>query len=227
MLHLTLPILAARQYLTISKKWLEKLQKLPSQTVHNFSLIHNLGLHLFSLYTFVNLFKVLWVKGISSDSGFYFNEPVVRRALFWFYLSKYYEYVDTMILYAKKKQPIFLQKFHHVGATFVWHLGYIYEFEGVYFASLINSGIHTVMYFYYFLSMFENIRPYINRYKVFITSAQVGQLAFGYVALPLFYYEKESVTNQRIILVFDTYIGCLIILFLQFMVKNYFSRKTK
>jgi hypothetical protein len=128
-------------------------------------------------------------------------------------------------LICKKKDPIFLQKFHHVGATFVWHLGYIYEFEGVYFASLINSGIHTIMYGYYFLSLFDNIRPMINKYKIYITSAQVAQLAFGFVALPLFYYSKESLVNQRVIIVFDTYIACLIGLFLQFMIKNY-SKKT-
>jgi hypothetical protein len=218
MFHLALPILASRQYLNISKKWLEKINP---QTLYYFSLVHNLGLHLFSLYSFTNLFSVLLTKGISSDSGFYFNSPGVRTILFWFYMSKYYEYVDTMILYAKKKQPIFLQKFHHVGATFVWHLGYFYEFEGVYFASLINSGIHTVMYGYYFLSLFDNIRPIINPYKVYITSAQVGQLAFGFVALPWFYYGKETLVNQRVILVFDLYIACLIGLFLQFMVKNY------
>lgn len=223
MLHLSLPILATRQYLTLPKKSLAKTEP---RTLHALSLVHNFGLHVFSLYTFVNLFRVLIEKGVSSDNGFYFNSPCVRWLLLWFYLSKYYEYVDTMILYAKKKEPIFLQKFHHIGATFVWHLGYIYEFEGVYFASLINSGIHTVMYGYYFLSLFENIRPLINRYKIYITSAQVAQLVFGFVALPLFYYSKESLVNQRIIIVFDTYIACLIVLFLQFMIKNY-SKKTR
>lgn len=221
MLHLTLPILACRQYLTLPKKKFEKIHPI---TLHRFSLVHNYGLCCFSLYTFVNLFEVLIEKGVSSESGFYFNSPGMRWILFCFYLSKYYEYVDTMILYAKKKQPIFLQKFHHVGATFVWHLGYIYEFEGVYFASLINSGIHTVMYGYYFLSLFDKIRPHINKYKVYITSAQVGQLAFGLVALPWFYYNKESLINQRVILVFDVYIGCLIVLFLRFMMKNYIKK---
>jgi hypothetical protein len=164
---------------------------------------------------------VLITNGVSLESGFYFNQPSMRWILFLFYLSKYYEYVDTMILYAKHKQPIFLQKFHHIGATIVWHLGFVYEFEGVYFASLINSGIHTVMYGYYFLSLFKDIRPMINKYKVYITSAQVAQLAFGFVALPWFYYSKESLVNQRIILDFDLYIVCLIWLFLQFMIKNY------
>jgi hypothetical protein len=222
MLHLTLPILAARQYLNVPKKW---LQSIHPADIQSFSIIHNLCLHIFSMYTFINLFSVLLSNGISSKSGFYFNSHGVRTLLFWFYLSKYYEYVDTMILYSKKKQPIFLQKFHHIGATIVWHLGFVYEFEGVYFASLINSGIHTVMYGYYFLSLFSTIRPLINKYKIYITSAQVGQLAFGFVALPWFYYGKESVVNQRVIIVFDLYIGCLIGLFLQFMIKNY-SKKS-
>jgi hypothetical protein len=212
------PILVANNYLILDAK---RFHNFSPNTIYAFSLIHNFGLHIFSLYTFTQLFRVLITNGVSSESGFYFNQPSMRWILFLFYLSKYYEYVDTMILYAKHKQPIFLQKFHHIGATIVWHLGFVYEFEGVYFASLINSGIHTVMYGYYFLSLFSIIRPMINKYKVYITSAQVAQLAFGFVALPWFYYSKESLVNQRIIIVFDLYIGCLIGLFLQFMIKNY------
>jgi hypothetical protein len=223
MYHIAVPLLAARQYLTMSKTW---LQSIHPADIHTFSIIHNLGLHLFSFYTFGNLFSVLLKKGVSSESGFYFNTPYVRTLLFWFYLSKYYEYVDTMILYAKHKRPMFLQKFHHAGATIVWHLGYFYEFEGVYFASLINSGIHTMMYFYYLLSLFKNIRLMINKYKVYITSMQVAQLGFGFVALPYFYYNKEPKINKIIIVVFDAYIGALILLFLQFMVKNYYYCNT-
>jgi len=218
MLHLTLPILAGHQYLKIDKT---RLETITPTTIKWFSIIHNFGLHVFSLYTFSKLFYVLVIHGINAAPGYYFNIQGVRNALFWFYMSKYYEYVDTMILYAKHKNPIFLQKFHHVGATVVWHLGYFYEFEGVYFASLINSGIHTIMYGYYFLSLFDNIRPIINMYKVYITSAQVAQLVFGFVTLPWFYYNKETMENQRIIIVIDIYVGCLIALFLNFMVKNY------
>jgi hypothetical protein len=82
------------------------------------------------------------------------------------------------------------------------------------------------MYFYYFLSLFENIRPVVNKYRVFITTAQVGQLVFGFVALPWFYYNKESAVNQRVIIVFDLYIGYLIVLFLQFMANNYMKKIT-
>ena len=218
MSNILLPLLLANNYLILDAKHFHNYSP---NAIYAFSLIHNFGLHIFSLYTFTQLFRVLITNGVSSESGFYFNQPSMRWILFLFYLSKYYEYVDTMILYAKHKQPIFLQKFHHIGATVVWHLGFVYEFEGVYFASLINSGIHTIMYGYYFLSLFQDIRPMINKYKIYITSAQVGQLVFGFVALPWFYYSKESLVNQRIIIVFDLYIGCLIGLFLQFMMKNY------
>jgi len=221
MYHILLPIVAARQYLLIPKKWQTRIHPID---IEGFSMIHNMGLCVFSLYSFIFLFIVLLKHGIYSQPGYYFHCDGVKTMLCLFYLSKYYEYVDTMILYAKKKDPIFLQKFHHVGATICWHLGYIYEFEGIYFASLVNSGVHTIMYGYYFLSLFKQVRPYIHRYKVYITSLQVGQLVFGFVLLPWFYYYKESVTNRRVLIIFDIYIGCLIILFLQFMMRNYSIR---
>jgi len=222
MLHLFLPILAGHQYLKIDKT---RLETITPTTIKWVSIIHNFGLHVFSLYTFSKLFYVLVIHGINAAPGYYFNIQGVRNALFWFYMSKYYEYVDTMILYAKHKEPIFLQKFHHVGAAVVWHVGYVYRFDGVYFASLINSGIHTVMYLYYLLSMFPMIRRRISSYKVYITSAQVAQLGFGAVALPWYYYSIESDWNRGVIWLFDIYIGCLLVLFLRFMVVNYWSRR--
>ena len=40
-------------------------------------------------------------------------EVVVRL----FYFSKYYEYLDTWLVRAKGRQPIYLQKYHHIGAA--------------------------------------------------------------------------------------------------------------
>jgi len=85
MYHIVIPVLVARQYLTMSKTWLQSIHPADIQT---FSMFHNLGLHLFSFYTFINLFSVLLKNGVSSGQGFYFNTPYVRTILFWFYLSK-------------------------------------------------------------------------------------------------------------------------------------------
>jgi hypothetical protein len=164
--------------------------------------------------------------GIVNQAGYYFHLPGIQSLLYLFYLSKYYEYMDTILLLANGKKPIFLQKFHHCGAVVVWHLAYVFSFDGLFFASLINSGIHSVMYLYYLMSMFQNMRPMIRNLKIYITSIQVGQLVFGFVALPYYYYDIESRTNKTVILLFDLYIGCLIILFVKFMVDSYFVKKS-
>ena len=222
MLHLLVPAIATYGYLNLPK---DRLRSIPDNVVYGVSIFHNLGLHAFSLYHFCHFLSILFQYGVIAGRGVYFDIPGADALLLSFYLSKYYEYMDTAILYAKGKEPIFLQKFHHVGAAVVWHLGYVYRFDGVYFASLINSGIHTVMYLYYLLSMFPMVRRHLAGYKVYITSAQVAQLGFGAVALPWYYYGVESAWNRGVIWVFDIYIGCLLILFLRFMVVNYWSRR--
>ena len=163
-----------------------------------FSLIHNSFLHIFSIYTFVSLSTILFRNGITAKRQYYFQIEGVDSLLFWFYLSKYYEFIDTFILYAKKKEPIFLQKYHHIGATFIWHLGYIYKFDGILFSSLLNSGVHSIMYLYYICSFFFAFK--IKKYKVFITTLQVGQLLYGGIALPWYFYNIESVENKMCIL---------------------------
>jgi hypothetical protein len=81
------------------------------------------------------------------------------------------------------------------------------------------------MYLYYLVSLYPDIQRRVSKYKVYITTLQVGQLAFGAWALPKFYYAIESQTNQRVISAFDIYIGILLTLFWHFMVVNYAYRK--
>jgi hypothetical protein len=215
MFHLFYPISLNIFYLYFPKK---EIQNFNPNYIFLFSLIHNSFLHLFSLYTFVSLSAILFENGIVAKRQYYFTIEGVDSLLFWFYLSKYYEFIDTFILYAKKKEPIFLQKYHHIGATFMWHLGYIYKFDGILFSSLLNSGVHTIMYFYYICSLF----PYkLTKYKVYITGLQVGQLVYGAWALPWYFYNIESAENKNCIICFDCYIFVLLLLFGHFMYKNY------
>jgi hypothetical protein len=136
--------------------------------------------------------------------------------LFWFYISKYYEFIDTFILYAKKRDPIFLQKFHHMGASMLWHLGYVYKVDAIYFASLLNSGVHSIMYLYYLCCMFPDINNKIRKYKIYVTIIQIAQLTYGAFAIPWYYYGIENNSNKCIIIIFDVYIGVLLVLFSQY-----------
>jgi hypothetical protein len=220
MYHLIYPIALNIFYIYFPKK---KLHVFNPNYIFIFSLIHNTFLHVFSLYTFVSLSSILLRNGIIAKRQYYFQIEGVDSLLFWFYLSKYYEFIDTFILYAKKKEPIFLQKYHHVGATFMWHLGYVCKFDGILFSSLLNSGIHSIMYFYYLSSLFPSFS--FKKYKLYITYAQVGQLLYGSFALPWYFYNIESPENRICILFFDCYIFILLLLFGQFMLTNYFYVK--
>ena len=218
MLHLTAPLIGTISYLNIPKKM---LQTIPKPYIRAFSFLHNLALHVFSLYIFTQLFTEVLREGPVAKPNYFCNKPHIYQLLFYFYLSKYYEYIDTMILYAKGVEPIFLQKFHHVGAVIVWHMAYVNKAECVFYASLFNSAVHTVMYFYYLLSLFPNIKLYIKKYKIYITTLQLLQLTSGGTLMLVYFYPIESDLNRQIILLFDGYIFCLILMFLHFMLKNY------
>ena len=73
--------------------------------------------------------------------------------------------------------------------------------------------------------MFPCLSSNLRKYKIYITSAQVGQLIYGAIALPWFYYKLETNENKAVIVVFDIYIAILLLLFGNFMVVNYLSKK--
>lgn len=67
---------------------------------------------------------------------------------FWgwiFYLSKFYEVVDTMVILAKGKRSSTLQTYHHAGAMLSMWAGIRYMSPPIWMFVLVNSGIHTLM----------------------------------------------------------------------------------
>jgi hypothetical protein len=216
LIHL-LPVLGTFLYVNMPKTYSPDPHDL-----RDFSIVHNLGLAVFSGYTCWSLGCLLWRDGFQHGHMIYFSDPAYDRLMFWFYLSKYYEYMDTFLLYMKKKQPIYLQKFHHVGAVICWHLCYVYKVDTVVLGTFFNSAVHTIMYSYYLLSLF-NLR--LGFIKPWITGIQLVQLSSG-VAYSIYYYYPpvETWWNYSIILFFDAYIIVLISLFVDFFVKTYGKR---
>eukprot|EP00762_Andalucia_godoyi_P004770 ANDGO_03547.mRNA.1 Putative elongation of fatty acids protein DDB_G0272012 len=83
-----------------------------------------------------------------------FSEPPrqTARLQYWayvYYLSKFYELIDTVIMVLKKKKLIFLHVYHHaivIAMVYSWldaHM--VFHAYGL----LFNVGIHVVMYYYY------------------------------------------------------------------------------
>lgn len=94
-----------------------------------------------------------------------------------FYLSKYYEFLDSWILVLKGKKVSFLQTYHHTGIVFVMWGGVASHAAWLQFVVLLNSAIHTAMYTYYFL---KTIRPTLEiKAAKYLTMAQIAQFLTG------------------------------------------------
>ena len=80
----------------------------------------------------------------SDDVGRIWNEGLA----FWgwvFYLSKFYEVVDTLVILAKGKRSSTLQIYHHAGAMLSVWAGIRYMSPPIWMFVLVNAGIHTLM----------------------------------------------------------------------------------
>ena len=88
--------------------------------------------------------KLLESKPDGTDVGRLWNEGLAFYG--WiFYLSKFYEVVDTMIILAKGKRSSFLQTYHHAGAMLCMWAGIRYMSPPIWMFVCVNSGIHAMM----------------------------------------------------------------------------------
>mmetsp|Transcript_23410 Transcript_23410/g.55472 ORF Transcript_23410/g.55472 Transcript_23410/m.55472 type:complete len:280 (+) Transcript_23410:167-1006(+) len=148
--------------------------------------IHNLVLAIFSGVVAYNTWPILWQH--YQQYGFFdmycdpnsqlWNQPSGFGP--WatiFYVSKYWEFVDTWILVLKQKQPSFLQVYHHTGIAFCMWVGVVSQSSWLQSVVTLNSVIHTLMYTYFFI---KTIWPTIDIPQAkYLTKAQIGQFFTG------------------------------------------------
>lgn len=120
-----------------------------------------------------------------TDLGRLWNEGLA----FWgwiFYLSKFYEVVDTLIIVAKGKRSPTLQTYHHAGAMLCMWAGMRYMSPPIWMFVFVNSAIHAMMYVYFALAALNVKVP--QSVKRTLTTMQITQFLFGatYAGLHLF-----------------------------------------
>ena len=177
--------------------------RLDPEILFYMTLIHNAGLIAFSAWTFLTMTNILLVDGV----------------VFYFYLSKYYEYTDTFLIYLGGKKPIFLQKYHHIGTAILWHFAYYYKGDAIWIPTFYNSFVHTVMYSYY-LGCLLKIKSF-KMAKPYITGLQIFQLVSQFSTL--YYYKPpvDTIFNYWIAIISNIFTLGLLILFCQFYYTNY------
>lgn len=194
-----------------------------------FLAVHNLGLAIFSLVCTWNLW-LLWGSSLVGD-GWHtaFCDPdgsLWRTGLgSWtnvFYLSKFYEFLDTWILIYKRKEPSVLQVYHHAGVVITMWGAVVSQAPWITLASAINSFIHTLMYTYFFI---KTLWPKVEiKAAKYLTSLQIIQFFSGLVFTAMYYRLGDSCNTQSSR--FMCYLSCgyvtiLMGLFISFANKKY------
>lgn len=133
-----------------------------------------------------------------TDVGRLWNEGLA----FWgwlFYLSKFYEVLDTFVIVAKGKRSATLQTYHHAGAMLCMWAGIRYMSPPIWMFVWVNSAIHTMMYTYFTLSALGIRVPMVV--KRALTTMQITQFLFGasFAAIHLFVkYDIPIATAYKI-----------------------------
>jgi hypothetical protein len=161
---------------------------------------HNAFLCLYSLFTFLATAPVavdLFVQGYRAAGRDGLNlalcsiptdTPLLGRWVYLFYLSKYYEVVDSLILYLKGKRIGNLQSYHHAGALFSMWIAYRFQAQAVWVFVVFNSGVHTLMYAYYFSAALK--LPFPRALKRNLTTLQILQIASGTLTVNTYYVHR-------------------------------------
>eukprot|EP00035_Acanthoeca_spectabilis_P001250 m.78738 g.78738 ORF g.78738 m.78738 type:complete len:285 (+) comp10740_c0_seq2:53-907(+) len=154
-------------------------------TLKSVAALHNAILTLWSAIMAVMLAFAIYeqytthgVRALFCADGDAQVHPKMHYWLYIFYVSKFYELLDTVILRLKKRDLILLHWFHHtvvIAMTWSWvHFRMNFACLGM----LANTIVHVFMYSYYFCSVLK-----INVwFKKYITTMQLVQFALSFVA---------------------------------------------
>lgn len=153
-----------------------------------------------------------------------------------FYLSKYYEILDTVIILLKGRPSSLLQSYHHSGAILCMWSGVRYMSSPIWIFVVFNSFIHSLMYFYFSLSCLKIRLP--QWFKQSLTSLQILQFILGgslaVVHLFVRYYDSVEggfssciATSEQAMAVYINvfYLAPLTLLFAAFYIDSYKKKK--
>ena len=179
-------VLTAACLYTVTVKYMNTTRPRPAaqftktQWFRWFCVAHNSALAIYSAWTFINAVPIMYAQFSRSDI------PVIQRicssdeAIFksgldrltwFFYLSKFYEVIDTAIILAKGKKSPLLQTYHHAGAMICMFAGAKYSATPIFLFVVFNIFIHSIMYVYYVFAALK--LPFPRKLKNSITSLQI------------------------------------------------------
>ncbi|KAH8329617.1 hypothetical protein KR074_000870 [Drosophila pseudoananassae] len=151
--------------------------------------LHSLVMALLNAHIFLELFTASRALGYSYACqpcrvSYSPHEMRIAAAIWWFYISKVFEFADTafFILRHKWRQLSFLHVYHHSSMFFLtWAAAKWMPSGSTFVPAIINSFIHIIMYGYYAAS---SLGPRIQRFlwwKRYLTGLQLVQFGYGLI----------------------------------------------
>lgn len=165
------------------------------------------------LYTIIKWYNLLQVAICSyiAAKGYYHSfgqgyswlcEPVdysnnyhpvqLTRIAHFYFLTKVIDLFDTVFFVLKKKQThvSFLHVYHHAGMVMLAWMGLKYVGGGhSVFMGALNSFVHVIMYFYYYLTSVD------NKYKQSVWKKYITQLQMVSDSLALDGFKNFTIFN--------------------------------
>ncbi|KAJ2522735.1 hypothetical protein GGI11_001647 [Coemansia sp. RSA 2049] len=195
-----------------------------------FVVFHNTVLAVYSAWAFRSVFPLFvsnmlkkgFSEGMCDTDGTVWNSALFAH-LYLFYLSKYYELVDTVIIILKGRKASLLQIYHHAGVILITYATNYFASSSGLFLVWENTGVHTIMYTYYALTALGFNPPG----KQYLTSLQIFQFLFGQVVLVVYLVIPgcQTQNQNKAQWIMTAYLVPLIYLFAQFF-KNTYKRST-
>jgi len=155
--------------------------------------VHNLFLSIGSLAMLIGTLRATVLRtaaeppsGTYGRATFLFCEhPSIEpngQLYYWsyiYYLSKYYELLDTLLQLLKGRPPphFFLHVYHHAAVLIMGWSWLEYAGSLQFIGMLFNMAVHVVMYFYYFMRVLNLPTPW----KRLVTQFQIVQFATSFV----------------------------------------------
>lgn len=220
-----------------------------------FVFFHNVFLCIYSVWTFVGMLRCfgrtvasmsLKYNSSHSLSNFVYAVCDVENGVFkqdsltknltiygwWFYMLKFYEVLDTVVILLKGRPSSLLQSYHHAGAMMCMWSGIRYRSPPIWIFVVFNSFIHSLMYFYFSVCCLKIRVPVIV--KRVLTSLQISQFVVG-GSLAVFhafvwYWDQQSnsysncieLAEQALPLMINVaYLTPLTMLFAAFYIESY------
>ena len=122
--------------------------------------------------------------------------PGFEYWFFWFFASKYIEYLDTVFLILAKKYGNSigwtLQVYHHfITASVAW-IAWFYPVPSFWVGLVTNTFVHIFMYAYFALAVYD---ARLRKFAFWITGLQLAQfyfcVALGVIVVPLLMYKND------------------------------------